>query len=61
MNEPNWDLLIVGGTILTMEPDTEPIVDGAIAVAALEALNARIRQLEAQIAQRAKEDETCRS
>jgi len=33
MNEPNWDLLIVGGTILTMEPDTEPIVNGAIAVA----------------------------
>lgn len=33
MTEPNWDLLIVGGTVLTMEPDHEPIVDGAIAVA----------------------------
>jgi len=33
MTEPNWDLLIVGGTILTMEPDTDPITDGAIAVA----------------------------
>jgi 5-methylthioadenosine/S-adenosylhomocysteine deaminase len=33
MNEPNWDLLILGGTVLTMEPDAEPIVDGAVAVA----------------------------
>ncbi len=33
MNEPNWDLLIVGGTVLTMEPDCEPIKDGAVAVA----------------------------
>ena len=29
----NWDLLVVGGTVLTMEPDTEPIKNGAIAVA----------------------------
>lgn len=33
MDTSNWDLLIVGGTVLTMEPDSEPIVDGAIAVA----------------------------
>ena len=33
MNEPNWDLLIVGGTVLTMEPGCEPITDGAVAVA----------------------------
>jgi 5-methylthioadenosine/S-adenosylhomocysteine deaminase len=33
MTEPNWDLLVVGGTVLTMEPDSEPIDDGAIAVA----------------------------
>jgi len=33
MIEPNWDLLIVGGTVLTMEPDCEPIKDGAVAVA----------------------------
>jgi 5-methylthioadenosine/S-adenosylhomocysteine deaminase len=33
MNEPNWDLLIVGGTILTMEDGTEPIENGAVAVA----------------------------
>ncbi len=29
----NWDMLVVGGTVLTMEPDTEPIKNGAIAVA----------------------------
>jgi 5-methylthioadenosine/S-adenosylhomocysteine deaminase len=33
MDTTNWDLLIVGGTILTLEPESEPIVDGAIAVA----------------------------
>jgi 5-methylthioadenosine/S-adenosylhomocysteine deaminase len=29
----NWDMLVVGGTVLTMEPDTEPIKNGAVAVA----------------------------
>jgi 5-methylthioadenosine/S-adenosylhomocysteine deaminase len=34
MNEAaNWDRLVVGGTVLTMEPDTEPIKNGAVAVA----------------------------
>ncbi len=33
MNEPNWDTLVVGGTVLTMEPGSEPIPDGAIAIA----------------------------
>jgi len=33
MDTSNWDLLIVGGTVLTMEPESEPITDGAIAVA----------------------------
>jgi 5-methylthioadenosine/S-adenosylhomocysteine deaminase len=33
MDEPNWDTLIVGGTVLTMEPGSEPIANGAIAVA----------------------------
>ncbi len=33
MDTSSWDLLIVGGTVLTMEPDSEPIVDGTIAVA----------------------------
>jgi 5-methylthioadenosine/S-adenosylhomocysteine deaminase len=33
MNETaNWDRLVVGGTVLTMEPDTEPIKNGAVAV-----------------------------
>ncbi|MEJ2189663.1 MAG: amidohydrolase family protein [Acidobacteriota bacterium] len=31
--EATWDLLVLGGTVLTMEPDREPIVDGAVAVA----------------------------
>ena len=33
MDTSNWDTLVVGGTILTMEPGSEPIPDGAIAVA----------------------------
>ena len=34
MNESaNWDMLVVGGTVLTMEPDAEPIKNGAVAVA----------------------------
>ncbi|MCU0305657.1 MAG: amidohydrolase family protein [Thermoanaerobaculales bacterium] len=33
MEESNWDLLIVGGTVLTMEPGSEPLADGAVAVA----------------------------
>jgi 5-methylthioadenosine/S-adenosylhomocysteine deaminase len=33
LDSSNWDLLVVGGTLLTMEPDSEPIPDGAIAVA----------------------------
>ena len=34
MNEAaTWDRLIVGGTVLTMEPDTEPIKNGAVAIA----------------------------
>jgi 5-methylthioadenosine/S-adenosylhomocysteine deaminase len=32
-NEPNWDILVVGGTVLTMEPGAEPIKNGAVAVA----------------------------
>ena len=28
----NWDMLVVGGTVLTMEPNTEPIKNGAVAV-----------------------------
>ncbi len=31
--EANWDMLVVGGTVLTMEPNTEPIKNGAVAVA----------------------------
>jgi len=31
-NEANWDMLVVGGTVLTMEPGTEPIRNGAVAV-----------------------------
>jgi len=30
--EANWDMLVVGGTVLTMEPNTEPIKNGAVAV-----------------------------
>ena len=30
--EPSWDILVVGGTVLTMEPDTEPIKNGAVAI-----------------------------
>jgi 5-methylthioadenosine/S-adenosylhomocysteine deaminase len=33
MDTSNWDLLVVGGTVLTMEPGSEAIPDGAIAVA----------------------------
>ena len=34
MNEAaTWDRLVVGGTVLTMEPDTEPITNGAVAIA----------------------------
>jgi 5-methylthioadenosine/S-adenosylhomocysteine deaminase len=34
MNESaNWDMLVVGGTVLTMEPEAEPIKNGAVAVA----------------------------
>ena len=29
----NWDMLVVGGTVLTMEPGSEPIKSGAVAVA----------------------------
>ena len=32
-NEANWDMLVLGGTVLTMEPDSEPIPNGAIAIA----------------------------
>ena len=33
MDTLNWDTLVVGGTVLTMEPGSEPISDGAVAVA----------------------------
>jgi len=33
MDTTNWDTLVVGGTVLTMEPGSEPIPDGAVAVA----------------------------
>ncbi len=29
----NWDMLVVGGTVLTMEPDADPIRNGAVAIA----------------------------
>ncbi len=29
----SWDLLVVGGIVLTMEPDAEPIANGAVAIA----------------------------
>jgi 5-methylthioadenosine/S-adenosylhomocysteine deaminase len=32
-DEANWDLLVVGGTVLTMEPGSKPIQNGAVAVA----------------------------
>jgi len=32
-NEANWDMLVLGGTVLTMEPGSEPIPNGAIAIA----------------------------
>jgi 5-methylthioadenosine/S-adenosylhomocysteine deaminase len=31
-NGANWDMLVVGGTVLTMEPGTKPIKNGAVAV-----------------------------
>ncbi len=33
MDTTNWDTLVVGGTVLTMEPGSEPIRDGAVAIA----------------------------
>jgi 5-methylthioadenosine/S-adenosylhomocysteine deaminase len=33
IDSSNWDKLVVGGTVLTMEPGSEPIHNGAIAVA----------------------------
>lgn len=30
--DANWDLLVVGGTVLTMEPDAAPIANGAVAI-----------------------------
>jgi len=32
-HSPSWQLLVFGGTILTMEPDSRPIENGALAVA----------------------------
>lgn len=32
-SDANWDLLVVGGTVLTMEPGSAPIRNGAVAVA----------------------------
>lgn len=32
-SDANWDMLVVGGTVLTMEPGSEPIRNGAVAVA----------------------------
>jgi 5-methylthioadenosine/S-adenosylhomocysteine deaminase len=32
-SEANWDMLVLGGTVLTMEPGTAPIRSGAVAVA----------------------------
>jgi len=31
--EASWDMLVVGGTVLTMEPDSKPIKNGAVAIA----------------------------
>ena len=33
MAEMTWERLVCGGTVLTMEPDAEPIPDGAVAIA----------------------------
>ncbi|HSL17321.1 MAG TPA: amidohydrolase family protein [Methylomirabilota bacterium] len=33
LDSSNWDLLVVGGTVLTLEPGSEPIPDGAVAIA----------------------------
>jgi 5-methylthioadenosine/S-adenosylhomocysteine deaminase len=30
---PNWDAVVLGGVVLTMEPDAAPIVDGVVAIA----------------------------
>jgi 5-methylthioadenosine/S-adenosylhomocysteine deaminase len=32
-SEANWDMLVVGGTVLTMEPGSDPIRNGAVAIA----------------------------
>ena len=32
-SDANWDMLVVGGTVLTMEPGSEPIRNGAVAIA----------------------------
>jgi 5-methylthioadenosine/S-adenosylhomocysteine deaminase len=32
-HEANWDMLVLGGTVLTMEPDAAPIRSGAVAIA----------------------------
>lgn len=32
-SDANWDMLVLGGTVLTMEPGSEPIRNGAVAVA----------------------------
>jgi 5-methylthioadenosine/S-adenosylhomocysteine deaminase len=32
-SEANWDTLVLGGTILTQEPNSEPIPNGAVAIA----------------------------
>ena len=32
-HEANWDMLVLGGTVLTMEPGAKPIKNGAVAVA----------------------------
>ncbi len=31
--EANWELLVLGGTVLTMEPESQPIRSGAVAIA----------------------------
>ena len=32
-SDANWDMLVVGGTVLTMEPGSDPIRNGAVAIA----------------------------
>ena len=32
-SDANWDMLVVGGTVLTMEPGSKPIRNGAVAIA----------------------------